>query len=135
MKNGCLIVILVFLGLFLMCTIKVADKLDNLKPCPSVPLPEPKPIPIIKVPPVDSVETQKEQKPDVEPIDESLPQPLPEPNKIPVVKKEVENTPQQYGHWEKRIGKRGLFGLRTYEYKVWVNDGSKSTECKDGSCQ
>ena len=132
MKNGCLFIVLIFLCLFLMCTVKVADKLEKIKPSPCVPLPEPKPIPIIKVPHSD---IGLNTKPDVEPVKEQY-EPLPEPARIPIVKSLNENKVDQVqsGHWETRVGRGGFLGLRTYKYKVWVNDGS-TTDCKDGSCK
>lgn len=133
MKNGCLFIVLIFLCLFLMCTVKVADKLEKIKPSPCVPLPEPKPIPIIKVPQANS--DSENEKPVVEPINENQSQSLPEPARIPIVKSLNENKVDQIqnGHWETRVGRGGFLGLRTYKYKVWVKDGS--TNCKDGSCK
>lgn len=132
MKNGCLFIVLIFLCLFLMCTVKVADRIERVKPFPCVPLPEPKPIPIIKVPQANP-DLSSDKKPITEPIDENQLQPLPEPAKIPTIK-DVDKVDQiQDGHWETRVGRGGFLGLRTYKYRVWIKDGS--TNCKDGTCQ
>lgn len=150
MKNGCLFVVLAFICLFLMCSVKCRMLSKPNIPPVIVPLPEPKPIPIIKVKPkIDhDINTPSntntnidELKPNIQPIDSNNAEPLPEPVKIPIKKEILPDQKQtiQYGHWETRTTRSGFLGLRNRKYKVWVNDGTTTRStisgCKDGTCQ